>query len=101
MGDAIKYAVLEQGGNLSTLRTWDAVKCRMAPPPAPPEVSRPSTVYYFTTLPLILRLGRVTGDVVQVSPLSTLQPDALVLQVLSLLALLVLSLLALLLNTAA
>ena len=54
-----------------------------------------------TTLPLILRLGRVTGDVVQVSPLSTLQPDALVLQVLSLLALLVLSLLALLLNTAA
>jgi hypothetical protein len=51
--DAIKYAVLEQGGNLSALRTWDAVKCRMAPPPAPPEVLRLSTLYYFTASPLI------------------------------------------------
>jgi hypothetical protein len=33
-------------------------------------VSRPSTLYYFTTLPLILRLGRVTSDTGQVSPLS-------------------------------
>ena len=52
VSDAIKYAVLEQGGNLSTMRTWDPIKCCRSPVPAPP----------------------------QISPMSTLQPDALVLR---------------------
>ena len=42
--DAIKYALLEQGGNLSTMKCWDPWRHRMAPLPSPPQLSPGSTL---------------------------------------------------------
>ena len=42
--EAIKYALLEQGGNLSAMRSWDPWRYRMAPIPSPPQLSPGSTL---------------------------------------------------------